>query len=294
MVCAPITAAAHIVPVGRPDIWSYGTFLHAICQERTLFRAADSHILAAQNAVENGIMLRQELHSMLYRFFWGVHARSMRLVVFVAVQELIPFHGMVLRPRQRIGWPLKAVWNWQWQQCVVRWLRGQGELSEFKYYDSDAYHAVVVSDEADMDHKVEELYDWEGENRGRSRLRRSILCKFRNNEDTAGAQHKVAFPRVEDTIMPQEKDSQRGIGDTGRAIITQTRAHSASPSRRTEETGIHRQVRENTNTAHGPTSRTRSRSNSAPPTAKKARLVGDTILLQRSSVLHSEKVKMLV
>ncbi|KAA8912644.1 hypothetical protein FN846DRAFT_903400 [Sphaerosporella brunnea] len=147
MLCGPITKAAHILPIGRADIWSYGTFQHAVSQQRTLLRAAESHILVDQKAVENGIMLRQDLHSMFDRFFWGVHPRSMRVVVFVAVEELMPFHGMVLRPRTRIGWPPKALWNWQWQQCVVRRLRGQGELPGCKYYHSPAPHAVVVPDE---------------------------------------------------------------------------------------------------------------------------------------------------
>ncbi|KAA8898305.1 hypothetical protein FN846DRAFT_910135 [Sphaerosporella brunnea] len=203
MLCGPAIQAAHIVPIGRPDIWCAGDFDTAIRQQRSLLQSPDAHGAIDLNATENGIMLREDLHTMFDRFFWGVHPRSMRVVVFVAVPELTWMHGMVIEPRKRttVGWPPKAVWEWHWQQCVIRSLRGQGELPEFKYYGSPTPDAVPVTDQTEG--TIAPLpHNERAEIRGRSLVRRCSLSKPAGCESGADAVQHRARRRIRSVSTP--------------------------------------------------------------------------------------------
>ncbi|KAA8896591.1 hypothetical protein FN846DRAFT_910622 [Sphaerosporella brunnea] len=106
------------------------------------------------NCVENGVMLRGDLHKMFDRFFWSVHPTTRVVVVFVPIPELMAYHGMkVARTPQ--GFPQGKIWQWHWEQCVIRCMRAAAEGNpEDKYYDNEPAAetiAIVTHQMADLD-----------------------------------------------------------------------------------------------------------------------------------------------
>ncbi|KAA8905887.1 hypothetical protein FN846DRAFT_1021655 [Sphaerosporella brunnea] len=118
--------AVHIVPVCRPDQWSR-SLRAAISRQRLLQRTGDQAALITQNCAENGIMLRSDMRCMFDYFFWSVHPKTLTVVVFVDVPELHAFHGKKLTPETLIGFPPREVWEWHWNQAVVRSLKKRAE-----------------------------------------------------------------------------------------------------------------------------------------------------------------------
>ncbi|KAA8895631.1 hypothetical protein FN846DRAFT_762528, partial [Sphaerosporella brunnea] len=141
MLCGPAIEAAHIIPLGRPDLWKT-QIVADIRMSRRKLRIECGKI--DQNALENGVMLRADLHCMFDRFFWGVHPKTWRVVVFIPVPELVSFHGRRITRRVSKQFPPEPVWLWHWQQCVLRCFRAGGELPETKYYDPPQGEALRV------------------------------------------------------------------------------------------------------------------------------------------------------
>ncbi|KAA8912515.1 hypothetical protein FN846DRAFT_769855, partial [Sphaerosporella brunnea] len=120
----PGIEAAHIVPLGRPDLWSEAmvSAVRASRSERVLRNAP----YVDNNCVENGVMLRADLHKMFDRFFWSVHPTTRVVVVFVPIPEMMEYHGMKVDRKPR-GFPPAKIWQWHWEQCVIRCLRAAAE-----------------------------------------------------------------------------------------------------------------------------------------------------------------------
>ncbi|KAA8912622.1 hypothetical protein FN846DRAFT_760134, partial [Sphaerosporella brunnea] len=125
MLCGPAIEAAHIIPLGRPDLWK-PQFVAGIRKSRRLLRIGYAAI--DQNVLENGIMLRADLHIMFDRFFWSVNPKTWRVVVFIPVAELVSFHGRKINRGDTNQFPPEPIWRWHWEQCVLRCLRAEGEL----------------------------------------------------------------------------------------------------------------------------------------------------------------------
>ncbi|KAA8894068.1 hypothetical protein FN846DRAFT_1001765 [Sphaerosporella brunnea] len=75
------------------------------------------------NCVENGIMLRADLHRMFDRFFWSIYPKTKVVVVFVPILEMMQLHGMKVKAKQG-GFPPMKICQWHWDQCVVRCIQG--------------------------------------------------------------------------------------------------------------------------------------------------------------------------
>ncbi|KAA8898471.1 hypothetical protein FN846DRAFT_991558 [Sphaerosporella brunnea] len=148
----PGLEAAHIVPIGRPDLWSEA-MVTAVRASRYKCKMAQSDTYTDNNCVENGVLLRADLHRMFDRFFWSVNPKTNIVVVFVPIVELVQFHGMKVNSKQQ-GFPPRKVWQWHWEQCVVRCLRAGAGNPEDEYYDrkeAEAPVAVVTEKMQDME-----------------------------------------------------------------------------------------------------------------------------------------------
>ncbi|KAA8914374.1 hypothetical protein FN846DRAFT_1009382 [Sphaerosporella brunnea] len=147
----PALEAAHIVPIGRPDLWSEA-MVTAVRASRYKCKMAQSDTYTDNNCVENRVMLRADLHRTFDLFFWSVNPKTNIVVVFVPIPELMQFHGMKVNSKQR-GFPPRKVWQWHWEQCVVRCLRAGAGNPEDEYYDkkeAEAAVAVVTDKMQDM------------------------------------------------------------------------------------------------------------------------------------------------
>ncbi|KAA8912118.1 hypothetical protein FN846DRAFT_773514 [Sphaerosporella brunnea] len=131
----PGIEAAHIVPLGRPDLWSEA-MVSAVRSSRSS-RVLRNAPYVDNNCVENGVMLRADLHKMFDRFFWSVHPSTRVVVAFVPIPELMAYHGMKV-DRSPPGFPPGKIWQWHWEQSVIRCLRAAAEGNpEDKYYDNE-------------------------------------------------------------------------------------------------------------------------------------------------------------
>jgi len=165
-------AAAHVIPHARWD-------LLATDMQKSVKEARSKQLLATSprihkridiNTPENGLLLRQDLHIAFDRFFWSIHPTQLRVVVFVHIPYLLPFHGRLLFPdghRVPAFFPTEKILRWHWQQCVLRRLKAFSEHPEGKYYpegdvdlcvecgidDTECVHAVDRDIRGEEDHQ---------------------------------------------------------------------------------------------------------------------------------------------
>ncbi|KAA8895413.1 hypothetical protein FN846DRAFT_785127 [Sphaerosporella brunnea] len=138
----PGLEAAHIVPIGRPDLWT-DTMAATVRFSPNRCKMDQTEKYINNNCVENGIMLRGDLHSMFDRFFWSIHPKTKVVVVFVPIPEMMQFHGMKVNATQR-GFPPMKILQCHWDQCVVRRLRAGAGNPEDEYYDRQEAEATAA------------------------------------------------------------------------------------------------------------------------------------------------------
>ncbi|KAA8896227.1 hypothetical protein FN846DRAFT_764514, partial [Sphaerosporella brunnea] len=127
----PGLEAAHIVPMGRPDLWT-DAMAATVRYSRNRWKMAQTGKFIDNNCVENGVMLRADLHRMFDRFFWSIHPKTKIVVVFVPIPEMMQYHGMKVNAKQRRFPPMKIL-QWHWDQCVVRCMRAGAGNPEDEY-----------------------------------------------------------------------------------------------------------------------------------------------------------------
>jgi hypothetical protein len=97
------------------------------------------------NVVENGLLLRKDVHALFDRFFWSIDTEinPWRFVAFVANKGLALYHG---KPVQKSAkrFANKLVLEWHFQQCVLRMLRGSAGPEMTYYQDFGPKETVTV------------------------------------------------------------------------------------------------------------------------------------------------------
>jgi len=132
-------SAAHVIPHARWDLFDHHIRM-SVKMARLLQLPTDSPRINEDidvNVPENGLLLRHDLHIAFDRFFWSIHPTQLRIIVFVNIPYLLPFHGRFLFPdgaRVPHFFPTEAILRWHWQQCLLRRLKAAAEHPEDKYY----------------------------------------------------------------------------------------------------------------------------------------------------------------
>ncbi|KAA8896327.1 hypothetical protein FN846DRAFT_910765 [Sphaerosporella brunnea] len=149
----PGIEGAHIVPWARPELLDVNltaAIKRQRAKEAKLAQEQGAPLPVATkvdvNAVENGVILRSDLHALFDAWLWTVDPYSKTIRQLVPLPALTAGAAILVSPRQ---FPPPEIWNWHYNQCVLRMLRAGAYApdDEHDYEDGEKAQLFAAANE---------------------------------------------------------------------------------------------------------------------------------------------------